>query len=254
MTGLRASTDVVLLAACFVFGSALITPGAQAQNDSAYAGASPGASPGAPAGTIHFELPAEPLDQALDSYGHVARLGVLIDSNLLDGRTSAAVSGDYSPREALQRLLAGTGLQANFTGANAAVVVRSSVPQSSPQTADTVPSPSIPAADIDGVDDNAAYATLVQSHLTQALCQSPETRPGNYRMVVQLLIDAAGTVTDSRTVGSDDPVRKAAVARIARGLMLGEKPPAGLQQPITILLRPLGNGVQPDCPPADGQS
>lgn len=206
------------------------------------------------ADVVHFEIPAEPLDEALDVYGHTARLGVLIDGNLLDGSISAAVSGDYSPRDALQRLLAGTGLQAHFTGTDAAVVVRSpALSAASSQATDSPTSSTIPAADIDGVDGHAAYAALVQSRLTTALCRTPQTRPGSYRLVVQLLIDDAGSVTDAKVIGVGDAARQAAVARVARSVVLGEAPPAGLRQPVTVLLRPLGNGVVPDCAQADGR-
>lgn len=208
---------------------------------------------------IHFDLLAQPLDQALDAYEHIARQDVLIDGNLLGGRTSAPVTGDYSPPDALRRLLAGTGLQVNFIGSNAAVVIPSPEPAaSSPSTpegqAHAEPPAGIFGANIDGVGDHVAYAELVQSRLTDALCQSSQTWPGNYRMVVQLDIDVSGTVTNAKVAGPSDALRKAAVARIARSLVLGEGPPAGLKQPVTILLRPLGNGVVPDCPQSEGLS
>lgn len=221
-------------------------PAAQAQNDASEHRASNG--------VIHFQIPAEPLDQALDAYEHAAGIGVLIDGNLLDGRIGAPLNGDYPPHDALQSLLEGTGLRADFTAADAAVVVLSPTPMLPPQASGSIPSQSITAADIDGVDGYAAYATLVQNRLTAALCRTLQTEPGSYRLVVQLLINNSGSVMDSKVIGSADPQRKAAVTRIVRSLVLGEAPPAGLQQPVTILLRPLGNGVVPDCPQPDGHS
>jgi hypothetical protein len=245
MTGRRASITVALLVVYAVVGSVLASAQTQDQAPAA--------------GLIHFGLSAQPLGQALDAYEHIARQDVLIDGYLLRGRMSAPVEGEFTRSDALRQLLAGTGLEAHFTGANAAVVVLSSSPERpsdarSQASSDAVPSVGMFASDIDGVGDHVAYAELVQSRLTDALCQSPETRPGAYRMVVQLNIDASGAVIDSKVAGPSDPQRKAAVARIARGLVLGEGPPAGLGQPITILLRPLGNGIAPGCPQSKGSS
>jgi hypothetical protein len=222
-----------------------MTASAQAQgavpNDVALAGT-------ASAAAIHFELPAQALASALKAYGHVAKLGVLIDTSLLDNRVSAPVNGDYPRDEALRRLLAGTGLTVNFTSANAAVIVPLP-PSALPPVAAS--SPDMPVATIDGVNGHAAYAILVQARLTEALCASPLTRPGNYRLVVQLRIDDSGMVKAAKVLDSTgDPARDAAIARITRDLVLDSGPPADLEQPVTILLRPLGQGVVPDCPPS----
>jgi hypothetical protein len=245
MTGLRASASVSFLVACFVLWSASMTPGAQAQNVSL--------NPVTSAAVIHFDVPAQALASALQAYGQTARLSVLIDSSLLDTRTSAPLDGDYPPREALQKLLDGTGLQVTFTSANAAIIVASPL-LSSMQAPATVPSGIIAASAIDGLDGDASYAAQVQSKLNQALCSSPRTRPGNYRVVVQLRIGDSGSVIASKVVDSTgDPVRDEAIARAAHDLALDSGPPATLRQPVTILLRPLGNGVVPDCPPLDGR-
>src|ERR1700744_4544227 len=115
MTAFRVSTGVARLVAYSVFGSALMMPGAQAQNADL--------NRSSHTNLIHFHLSAQSLDQALDAYEHIARQDVLIDSTQLGGRTSALVDGDYSPHEALRLLLVGTGLQVTFTQAGAAVVV-----------------------------------------------------------------------------------------------------------------------------------
>src|ERR1700744_71121 len=114
MTGTRASTSVVALAACLGLWTASVTSNAQAGS------AGPGND--ALAGTIHFDLPAQPLAEVLQAFGRMTELVVIAPSPLLDGRTSAPLSGDYAPREALQRVLAGTGLEANFTGVDEALI------------------------------------------------------------------------------------------------------------------------------------
>lgn len=64
---------------------------------------------------LSFALQAQPLLSALRAFGRQTQLQVLFDDALVEGRQAAAVSGSLSPREALTRLLAGTGLVAVST-------------------------------------------------------------------------------------------------------------------------------------------
>jgi hypothetical protein len=246
MTGIRASTSILLLAACSVFGSALMMQGAQAQNV--------GLNNGAPPGVLHFELPAESLADAVEAFGRMTGLSVLVGSKLLGGRVSAAVSGDYAPREALQRLLVGTGLQASFTSADGAVLVPG--PPSSPPAVvlhDANSAPPIAGAQRDGADYRS-YAAMLQTRLADALCRSPQTRPGSYRLLVQLRIDGAGAIVASQLVESTGIAeRDLAIEREIRSVTLDSPPPPGMQQPVTILFRPQDDRVNTDCPDSGGQ-
>ncbi|WP_233839119.1 STN domain-containing protein [Paraburkholderia sp. ZP32-5] len=206
-----------------------------------------------PSAQMHFQLPRQPLAEALDEYERLTGLSVLVKSTLLDGRTNAPVDGDYSPRDALLRLLFGTGLQMSFTDANAVAIVPSPVPTQSPPPA---PPAEIPQEQIAGVGANGSdyrgYAAMLQTRLTQALCQSSQTRPGNYRLMMQLRIGSRGEVADAKIVGTTGtPERDAAIARTVRTLVLDAAPPAALPEPVTILVRPQGGGVVPDCPEPD---
>lgn len=208
---------------------------------------------GAPSGTRHFELPAQGLAEALKAFGSTTSLSVLVQSSLLERRTSAPVAGDYSPREALQRLLVGSGLEAHFTSADEAIILM--VPQQSQQPGVPTPPAAIAASSIDGVmlsGDYRAYAAMVQTRLTEALCDSPQTRPGSYRLVAQLRIDDTGAVIASRVVGSTGRAsRDAAIERAMQTLVFDSAPPAALPEPVTILLRLHGDGVDTDCAPLD---
>jgi hypothetical protein len=219
-----------------------MTPGARAQNV--------GMKPGAAAALIHFDLPAQPLADALETYDRITRLSVMAQTRLLAGRMSAAVSGDYSSHEALQHLLAGTGLDASFTGPDEAVIVplSSALPSA---FAPATPPVTVAASEIDGVTDRGdfrAYAAMVQTRLTDALCASPQTRPGSYRLVAQLRIDASGSVVASKVVVSTgNASRDVAIARAMQEMTLDSAPPAALPEPLTILLRPHGVGIDTDC-------
>lgn len=204
--------------------------------------------------TMHFNLPAQPLADALMAFGRISRLSVLAQSNLLDNRVSAPVEGDYSPVEALQRLLVGTGTEATFKADDQAVIVP--LPPGKPDAEVDPPVP-ITYAAIDGANDldNRRYAAMVQTRVTEALCASPLTRPGNYRLVAQLRIDGTGDMTVSRMAGSTGSSSRDTAIKEAIGSMLADwPPPPTLKQPITILLRPHGNGVDTDCAQFEGRN
>ncbi|MEJ0004651.1 MAG: STN domain-containing protein [Pararobbsia sp.] len=121
MTGIQASARVRWLVAYVLLGSVFTILHAHAQGAVTQSDAS--------AGVIRFDLPAQPLATALLVFGSAAGMLVGVKSSLLDGRTSAPVHGNYSPREALQCLLAGTGLEANFPSEDEAIIVPASLTQ-----------------------------------------------------------------------------------------------------------------------------
>lgn len=242
MTRSRAPSGVLALTACFLL-CAVIVRSAQAQDA--------GRGSRTSAGSVHFDLPAQPLAQVLQAFGRQTELVVLAPAPLLDGRISAPLSGDYLPRDALQRVLEGTGLQADFTGPDEALIV------ATPETVQAAPAgaPEVPGAlTIDGISDDGqrAYAAMIQLRLTEALCARPLTRPGSYRLVAQLRIDDEGELVAATVVTSTGlPARDAAIERAIRTLQFDSPPPSGLPEPVTIMLRPVGNGVHIDCPQPD---
>ncbi len=88
-----------------------------------------------------FDIKAGPLDQALKAYAERLHSQMLYDARLVAGLRAPALRGSYTAREALQRLLAGTGLQADAPTANT-IVLRpraSAARDSSPQTVAAAP-------------------------------------------------------------------------------------------------------------------
>lgn len=59
-----------------------------------------------------FDIPAGPLAEALTAFATQSDRQILFAGDLLAGRRSAGLSGVYTPEAALQRLLAGSGLEA----------------------------------------------------------------------------------------------------------------------------------------------
>lgn len=62
---------------------------------------------------IHtFNVPAGPLDAALDQFAHTAGVNLYYDAALLGGLQSKGLSGNYTTASALSLLLAGSGIEA----------------------------------------------------------------------------------------------------------------------------------------------
>ena len=68
--------------------------------------------------TYRFDIQEQSLDGALAAFSAVTRLQVLVPSELTQGVLSPGVSGNLGQRDALARLLAGTGLSAAFINAD----------------------------------------------------------------------------------------------------------------------------------------
>ncbi len=82
--------------------------------------------------SLSFNIPAQPLDDALAAYGIATGTQVLYGAPLTEGLKSTAVNGTYTREQALARLLSGTGLAYQFT-AERSVTLQAARPQASNQ-------------------------------------------------------------------------------------------------------------------------
>lgn len=195
------------------------------------------------AGTLSFDIPAQPLDEALFAYTRATGLGVLIEDGLASGRRSAAVKGRFTPQGALSLLLIGTGLEFRYTVADAFTLAPA-------QAAMIMPPrwPAPPASD----ESEQAYFRTVQTAVRRALCSRAQTLPGQYRVAVQLWIGSSGAVVQSAFLGSTGSRdRDADLAAMLNGLAVGGRPPPGLPQPVTLVILPRSPEVTRDCAPSD---
>jgi hypothetical protein len=72
--------------------------------------------------TVAFDIPSQPLAQALTAFGRQSGVQVAFDPTAAAGKTSAAVSGSMTPGQALRQLLGGSGLAHQFTSPQAVTV------------------------------------------------------------------------------------------------------------------------------------
>lgn len=69
-----------------------------------------------------FDIPARPLPQAITELSAMTGIQVLYTEQSTFGHTAPALQGSFTIRGALQRLLAGSGLVARFTGDNSVTI------------------------------------------------------------------------------------------------------------------------------------
>ena len=182
---------------------------------------------------IELDIPAQPLATAISRYGNAAGRDVLYDANLVAGLVSGEVRGAFSSDEALSRLLAGTGLKAEFvSGKTFALVLVPARLQTR-----RAPSP-----------ERLQYYGLVQAGVTDALCGAQGAHPGGYRLTAKLWIAADGAVMRSQRVGSTGaPLRDHEIDVALRTVRVKRAPPPDLQQPVIILIVPQGPDVTLGC-------
>ncbi|WP_237380580.1 STN domain-containing protein [Cupriavidus sp. SW-Y-13] len=184
-----------------------------------------------------FDLPAQPLKLALDRYDAQTSMSVFYPSELADGRTSHAVVGAMTPRDALHRLLEGTGLAAHATAGDAFVLAPSG---------DTPVSPATQDASVARQD----YDALVQSRVRQALCARPALALGSYRLAVTVQIGRAGRVQRARLLDTTgDNRRDAAIVDTLQQIDMGRAPEKP-DTPFVLLVRQCVAGQA--CVPACG--
>lgn len=84
------------------------------------------AQSGAAPAPVSIDIPAQSLGQALNELARQANLQLSFPADLVAGKTAPAVSGQLTTRQALDRLLAGSELEASVNGD--AVLVRKAAP------------------------------------------------------------------------------------------------------------------------------
>ncbi len=187
---------------------------------------------------IDFSISPQPLASALSRYGDATGNEALYEGGLTEGRISGNVQGRLTPDEALQRLLAGTGLAARLVAEGTFVLA----PASRPRSVQAIASA------------HQHFYAVVQESAIDALCRMREVRPGNYRLLAVFWIAKNGAVEDFLRVGTSGKVAAdQLIDKTLRGLKFREAPPADFLQPVRILFVPEGPGVNSGCAIVDAR-
>lgn len=186
---------------------------------------------------LDFDIPAQPLAEALKRYAALTRQPTLVRGELVTGLSSAAVRGTYSSDMALRLMLQGTGLEAGNIPGNPAggfILKKATAAAIGPHAAN--------------LGDLAGYPGLVQARVWKALCDDPRTAPGAYRSLLRFQVDAAGQLQRVRLLGSTgDDSRDAAVRATLQAVRMDRPPPPQLPQPLTLFIEPHEAGGGPLC-------
>jgi hypothetical protein len=185
------------------------------------------------AGERQFDIPSQPLAAALRAYGEVTGLEFFYDGSLSIGRQSTAVKGTFTPMAGLKVLLRGTGYIARATDiANAVTIV--SAPSLAPVHAT--------------FDRYQPYFAALQARLSEALCNNDKVVFGGEEVTFRFWIDSSGVISYAEFLGSSasDGWRREIAARV-HGLHIGKAPPAGLPEPLTMVIYPAAADEATGC-------
>jgi hypothetical protein len=181
-----------------------------------------------PTRPMTFDVPAQPLASALESYSVASGWQVIYNASLAIGRRSTDVKGDFTPDSALSMLLAGTGLMPQYKAADGVLLVSDPMATLAPDEI---------ADDVDA--SFKGYYGLIQTGLKHVFCASPQIRAGSYRISFGFWIGSSGTVTRMALLGTTGRTDiDESFERAVRSLSVGAAPPAGFTQPVVLLVTP----------------
>lgn len=199
----------------------------------------------ATAAPVEFHIPAQPLASALQAYGERTGVQVLYESSSAIGRKSTSIDGSLTREDALNLLLSGTDLKVQYIRPDAITLALRTV------SADRPPANPLATADLslgtlqvratgEGDDSSALhdYSEILQADIQKALQKNVGTRGGNYRLIVDLWIDASRTIQRTQLLRSTgDQDRDVAVTAALRGLTVSRATPLNAPLPVRIAIR-----------------
>lgn len=177
------------------------------------------------AAVTKFDIPSQPLEDALYAFGAATGVSVLVDGRDVLGRRSTAVMGTFTSSVALGILLTGTGLDARLMKGGAITLSR--------------------------IDANRgeflAYSAALQNAVLAQLCTDTELHLGTFRLALNLWLDDTGHVRRVALLSSTgDSARDRRIQEQLAGIS-AEAPPQKLPQPVGMVILPRPPRDSGDC-------
>ena len=180
-------------------------------------------SVGRVATTVMFDMPAQPLSQALAAFSEQTGISILVTSDLIHNKIAAPVHGRLTPSTALRALLEPTDLEVRRVDASAWTLL-----PREPQHTDTVTPPANTVT--------RAYAGAVQRHIARLLCRGHADQLGRTRLALQLWVRGDGLIERVHVLDAEHAPRwSSAVHETLEGSRIAA-PPANQPTPLTVLL------------------
>ena len=162
---------------------------------------------------VDIRIAEQPLAQALDDLARQTRLELMVQHSLVAGKTAPAVSGRLTPQQAVERLLAGTGLSADVTGTILTIKPASPTSgQSAPATLAMVPvTAQYERSPITEQSESYTTTGITIGRMQQSLRETPQsvtvvTRQQMNDQVLtsvdQVMAQATGVTKSQRNFGS----------------------------------------------------
>ena len=139
--------------------------------------------------TRSYSQPRQPLQQALSQLAFTSGLQILMEPRMLGGKTAPALNGRYSAAQALQQLLAGSGLSYRLTSSGVITIV-----QAVTAPAAAVPKPAQPVA-LPAVASSLASLQVTGSRIRRSAFEGPA--PITIITAEQMQRDGHFTLTDA---------------------------------------------------------
>lgn len=205
---------------------------------------------GGAAAPVSINIPAQPLGQALNELARQANLQMTFPAAQVTGKAAPAVSGHMTVRQALDRLLEGSGLTAAVDGAS--VVIGSTAPAS--DAGSTLPEVNVTAAGAAG-ESPLGYLTgnsetgalgdkpILDTPFSIAVVDSGEMFARGAKSVGQIFVNDAAVYTPTSSFTTDWwgtqirglPVRNSYVDDIPMLLYWGGDFPAEIAENVTVM-------------------
>ncbi|WP_292436311.1 TonB-dependent receptor [Methylobacter sp.] len=161
---------------------------------------------------IHFNIPANDLATALFAYSETTGIQLSYPQKMVSGIKSPSVSGDYTPEQALQKLLAGSNIAHQYVDDDA--VMLTEVPKQSntggtitlnPMTIESTASSESPSLTTPSIAESKAKLNRVPGGTT--VIDGERIKEGAVLTVRDALTNAPGVYVGEATAGAAGPSR-----------------------------------------------
>lgn len=186
---------------------------------------------------IAFDISDQPLDVALKIYAQQADRSLLYETRQMRGKRASPVQGSYDADAALVMLLTGTGMRIKRLPSGMTAITAATAPvnpaQKSKAPADRQ---DMLAAGI--AQENRLYHDgYLQHSIYRLLCSRPDLQADRQRIVLRFSVNATRRIEDLHVRVAAAPAIEDGVRAVLASARL-TPPPAGVAQPVLMLLSP----------------